>query len=37
MMSNGNQFTGYLEQSGTKYAWCGARSSYSLPSPCLGP
>ncbi len=37
MLSNGNQFTGYLQQGGTKYAWCGARSGYSLPSPCLGP
>jgi len=37
MLSNGNQFRGYLDQSGTRYAWCGARSGYSLPDPCLGP
>lgn len=37
LLSNGNQFTGYLQEGGTKYAWCGARSGYSLPSPCLGP
>ena len=37
MLSNGNQFRGYLDYQGSRYAWCGARNGYSLPDPCLGP
>ena len=37
MLSNGNQFSGYLDHLGSHYAWCGARNGYALPDPCLGP
>jgi hypothetical protein len=37
LLPNGDQFRGYVDHSGTHFAWCGARNGMGLPDPCLGP